>query len=260
MRWLRLDLIVGDVAGNTERIIEYAVRARDELQADLVVFPELAVSGYPPEDLLFHAGLKRRVIEGVLRIRDEVRGIAVLMGTPEYVDGAIYNAAVVFADGVELASYRKQLLPNYSVFDEVRYFERGRDAAVFSLNGIRIGINICEDVWGSQPAAAARAAGAEVLIAINGSPYGAESQERREEVVRARVARSGNTGSVSEHGRRSGRAGVRRRIVRHGRRRDDSWAGSRVRRGALRDHAQRKRSGRGAGIGRSRGRAWRKRQ
>lgn len=183
----QLDLVVGDVAGNTSRIIEYANKARDEMRADLVVFPELAICGYPPEDLLFHAGLKRRVIEGVGRIRDEVRGIAVLVGTPEYADGTIYNAAVVFHDGAELAGYRKQLLPNYSVFDEVRYFDAGKDAAVFSLNGIRVGINICEDVWGSSPAAAARAAGAEVLVAINGSPYNAGSQDSREAVVRARI-------------------------------------------------------------------------
>ena len=187
----QLDLIVGDIAGNTERILEFAERARDELQADLVVFPELALSGYPPEDLLFHSGLRRRVIESVARIRDEVRGIAVLVGFPEYGNDSIYNACAVFDEGVELVRYRKQLLPNYSVFDEERYFKSGKDAAVFALNGIRIGINICEDVWGPAPAAAARAAGAEVLIAINGSPYDQSSQEIRESVVRARISEIG---------------------------------------------------------------------
>ncbi len=187
----QLDLIVGDIAGNTERILEFAERARDELQADLVVFPELALSGYPPEDLLFHSGLRRRVIESVARIRDEVRGIAVLVGFPEYGNDSIYNACAVFDEGVELVRYRKQLLPNYSVFDEERYFKSGKDAAVFTLNGIRIGINICEDVWGAAPAAAARAAGAEVLIAINGSPYDQSSQEIRESVVRARIREIG---------------------------------------------------------------------
>lgn len=187
----QLDLIVGDVAANTDRIIEFAERARDELQADLVVFPELALSGYPPEDLLFHSGLRRRVSSSLQRIRDEVRGIAVLVGFPEYADDHIYNACAVFADGVELTRYRKRLLPNYSVFDEERYFESGKNAAVFTLRGIRLGLNICEDVWGSEPAAGARAAGAEVLIAINGSPYDRASQETREAVVRARIREVG---------------------------------------------------------------------
>ena len=187
----QLDLIVGDVAANTDRIVEFAARARDELQADLVVFPELALSGYPPEDLLFHSGLRRRVVSSLQRIREEVRGIAILVGFPEYADDLIYNACAVFADGVELARYRKRLLPNYSVFDEERYFESGKDAAVFTLRGIRLGVNICEDVWGPEPAAGARAAGAEVLIAINGSPYDRASQETREGVVRARIREVG---------------------------------------------------------------------
>lgn len=187
----QLDLIVGDVFGNTERIIEYAERARDDLGADLIVFPELALSGYPPEDLLFHSGFRSRVVASLTKIREQARGIAVLIGFPEYTDDTIYNAAAVFRDGEELARYRKKLLPNYSVFDEERYFRSGKDAAVFKLKNIRIGINICEDVWGREPAAAARAAGAEVLIAINGSPYDRHSQENRESVVRERIREAG---------------------------------------------------------------------
>ncbi len=183
----QLDLVVGDVSGNTSKIIEYCTRAHDEMRADLVVFPELSVSGYPPEDLLFHSGLQHRVNGALETIRSQVRDIAVLVGFPEYEDDKIYNACVVFKDGVPLARYRKHLLPNYRVFDEERYFAAGREPSVFSINGIRIGINICEDVWKSGPAAASRAAGAEVLIAINGSPYETESQATREHVVRQRV-------------------------------------------------------------------------
>ena len=183
----QLDLVVGDVSGNTNKIIEYCTRAHDEMRADLVVFPELSVSGYPPEDLLFHSGLQHRVNGALETIRSQVRDIAVLVGFPEYEDDKIYNACVVFKDGVPLARYRKHLLPNYRVFDEERYFAAGREPSVFSINGIRIGINICEDVWKSGPAAASRAAGAEVLIAINGSPYETESQATREHVVRQRV-------------------------------------------------------------------------
>ncbi len=187
----QLDFLVGDVAGNTGKILEYATRAREELLADLVVFPELSICGYPPEDLLFHSGLRRRVEEAMQTIRESVRGIAVLVGFPDYADGDIFNACVVFKDGKVLAHYRKQLLPNYSVFDEERYFKAGTAASVFSLNGIRIGLNICEDVWAKAPPAASRTAGAEMLIAINGSPYDLSSQTHREEVVRKRVLEIG---------------------------------------------------------------------
>lgn len=187
----QLDLIVGDIHGNTQKILDYAARAHDGMRADLVVFPELSISGYPPEDLLFHSGLRRRVDEALDIIRKSVRDIAVLVGFPEYDGDEIYNACAVFKDGAVLARYRKHLLPNYRVFDEQRYFSAGKEAAVFSLRGIRVGINICEDVWKSAPAAASRAAGAEVIIAINGSPYEHDSQVKRESVVRQRIKEVG---------------------------------------------------------------------
>lgn len=183
----QIDLFVGDVAGNTQKIIDYATRARDGLQADLVVFPELAVCGYPPEDLLFHSGLRRRVDDALDEICSTVRGIAMLVGFPEYSNEQIHNACAVFHDGKTVARYRKHLLPNYRVFDEERYFKAGKEATVFSLNGVRIGLNICEDVWRPDPARAAKAAGAECIIAINGSPYELDSQAIREAVVRDRV-------------------------------------------------------------------------
>lgn len=187
----QLDLVVGDVAGNTQCILDYCRQAHDDMRADLVVFPELSISGYPPEDLLFHTGLRARVANAIEKIRTEVRDIAVLFGYPEYDDGEIYNAAAVFKDGEMLACYRKQLLPNYRVFDEERYFKAGTRPAVFRLNGIRVGINICEDVWRSGPVASNRAAGAEVIVAINGSPYEHESQAKRESVVRDRIREVG---------------------------------------------------------------------
>ncbi len=187
----QFDFVVGDVAGNTQKILDYAVRARDDMRADLVVFPELSICGYPPEDLLFHAGLRRRIEKALENIRDSVRDIAVLVGFPDYQDDDIFNACVVFRDGEVLAHYHKHMLPNYSVFDEKRYFTAGREASVFTLNGVRVGINICEDVWDRAPPAASRAAGAEVLLAINGSPYELDSQSQREEVVRQRVLEIG---------------------------------------------------------------------
>ncbi len=186
----QIDLAVGDVAGNTAKIIEYAVRARDEMQADLAVFPELSICGYPPEDLLFHAGLRTRTEQAVAEIRDSIRGIAVLIGFPEYADDHIYNSCAVFSGGETLCTYRKHLLPNYRVFDEERYFTAGKNAAVFRLKGVRIGLTICEDVWQPGPIAAARAAGAECIITINGSPYELNTQQRREDAVRLRVAES----------------------------------------------------------------------
>ncbi len=187
----QLDLVVGDVAGNTGKILEYCGRAHEEMGADLVVFPELAICGYPPEDLLFHSGLRRRISDALEKIRTTVRDIAVLVGYPEYDGDDIYNAAVVFRNGKTLAQYRKHLLPNYRVFDEQRYFKPGKRPAVFALNGIRVGINICEDVWKNAPPAASRAAGAEVIVAINGSPYELNSQSKREQIVSKRISETG---------------------------------------------------------------------
>ena len=187
----QVDLAVGDVAGNTQKIIEYAIRARDDLTADLVVFPELSVCGYPPEDLLFHVGLRYKVENAIAEIRATVSGIAVLLGHPEYSDGHIYNACSVYSDGEILAHYRKNSLPNYSVFDEERYFTRGEEPSVFTINGVRVGLNICEDVWSSAPMAASRSAGAECVIAINGSPFELASQLKREAEVQRRVEEVG---------------------------------------------------------------------
>jgi NAD+ synthase (glutamine-hydrolysing) len=152
----QVDLAVGDVSGNTAKILDYATRARDDVHADLVVFPELSICGYPPEDLLFHAGLREQTERAVAQIRDGVHGIAVLIGFPEYVDDRIFNSCAVFSDGELLCGYRKHLLPNYRVFDEERYFTAGKDAAVFRLHGVAIGLTICEDIWRPEPIAAAR--------------------------------------------------------------------------------------------------------
>ncbi len=186
----QLDLVVGDVAGNTERILESAVKARDELHADLVVFPELSICGYPPEDLLFHAGMRHAVERSLDEIRAGVKGIAVLVGFPEYQGDEIFNSCAVIADGEYLCHYRKRCLPNFAVFDEERYFTAGKSASVFKLNGIRIGLNICEDIWRHAPISASRAAGAEVVVAINGSPYQTRSQENRERAAAARAGES----------------------------------------------------------------------
>src|SRR5690606_8286193 len=114
----QLNLFVGDVAGNTQRLIAATAQARDELRADLVLFPELSLCGYPPEDLLFHNGLRRQVANALDELRPSVQGITVVAGYPEYAPEGIYNAAAVLRDGQVVADYRKQELPNYRVFDE----------------------------------------------------------------------------------------------------------------------------------------------
>nr|MBO2488842.1 NAD+ synthase [Gammaproteobacteria bacterium] len=183
----QLNLFVGDVAGNAQRVLHAAAEARDCLAADVVLFPELTLCGYPPEDLLFHKGLRRQVAAALERVRAESRGIGVLVGYPEYTEEGIYNAAVLVRDGNTLANYRKQELPNYAVFDEKRYFKHGRETCIVELNGIRVALLICEDIWQPIPARAAKAAGAQLLVIINGSPYALGYQNRRENVVRERV-------------------------------------------------------------------------
>ena len=184
----QIDLIVGDISGNTARILEYCERVKVESDADLIVFPELSISGYPPEDLLLHSGLKRRIAEAVELIRQNVRGIAVLVGFPEYTQDHIFNSCAVYNNGKELIRYRKHALPNYSVFDEKRYFTPGNETAVFELQGIKIGINICEDIWYSKPARLSKSAGAQLIIVINGSPYQKDGQNIRESTIKRRIS------------------------------------------------------------------------
>ena len=151
----QLDFLVGDIAGNAEKIIAAAVEARDRLRADLIVFPELTVTGYPPEDLLLRPGFVGQVEPALRRLRDGIRGIAAVVGCPLPTPEGLRNAAVVLADGAMLATYYKQCLPNYSVFDEKRYFVPGEKPAVATVAGVRVGVTICEDVWLPGPVARA---------------------------------------------------------------------------------------------------------
>jgi len=184
----QLNLWVGDVDGNTTRIVEAAEEARSKHRADFVLFPELAVCGYPPEDLLFHAGMRLQVVRSIDRLKREVRGITLVVGYPEYVGTTIYNAAAVIRDGELIANHRKACLPNYRVFDEKRYFTPGTDPTVVEIGGVKVGVLVCEDVWEKEPASAARAAGAQLLAVINASPYEVDKQSQREiKVVRERV-------------------------------------------------------------------------
>ena len=178
---------VGDLAGNTKKIIEYIQKGREQ-GTDIVAFPEMAVTGYPPEDLLLKPGFIRDNLEALKAIQKETRGITAVVG---FVDGEkeIYNAAAVLHDGAVSAVYRKMYLPNYSVFDEERYFKKGREPLIISLNGMDIGITICEDIWYPEgPVMIEAMAGAEVIININASPFYYRKWKLREEMVASRAA------------------------------------------------------------------------
>jgi NAD+ synthase (glutamine-hydrolysing) len=156
----QLNLVVGDVDGNTSRIVAAANEARDRYRADIVMLPELAVSGYPPEDLLFHSGMRLAVARSLERLKQEVRGITLIAGYPEYAGTKIFNAAIVIRDGTVLANHRKACLPNYRVFDEKRYFTPVTEPTIIEVHGVKAGVMVCEDAWDSGPARQAREAGA----------------------------------------------------------------------------------------------------
>ena len=183
----QLNLLVGDVPGNVQKTLDAARRSRDELGAQLVVLPELTLTGYPPEDLLFHSGLRRRVEEGVARLCAEVRGITLVLGYPLYEDGRIFNVGAVIGDGRVQAVYRKTELPNYSVFDEKRYFTPGENPTLIEVAGFAVGLNVCEDIWHAGPARRAAAAGASIIVVPNASPFNIGKQQEREMELRQRV-------------------------------------------------------------------------
>ncbi|MBA4501114.1 NAD+ synthase [Marinobacterium marinum] len=183
----QLNLLVGDIPGNTDRIIATALEARDEYQADLVLFPELALSGYPPEDLLLRPSLEGRIQQALERIKKEVGGITLVLGYPGYREGALYNMAGVIRDGELICEYAKQCLPNYQVFDEQRYFVAGDRAGVFECRDVRIGLSICEDIWHSAPAAQLAEADIDLVLSLNASPYHMGKEHQRLDILTQRA-------------------------------------------------------------------------
>jgi NAD+ synthetase len=212
----QINCVLGDLAGNAARILESAARAK-AAGAQVLLTPELSLCGYPPEDLLLRDGFFRDCAAALEKLAAEVRGISVVVGHPQLAAGRRYNAASLLQEGKVAATYRKRNLPNYTVFDEERYFEPGSEPVVFAVNGVQLGINICEDLWGEQgpveagasagehgAAAAqqrkvwradaprlARAAGAQVLLVLNASPYHTGQHASRLLVARNRAAETG---------------------------------------------------------------------
>ncbi|HRH72318.1 MAG TPA: NAD+ synthase [Zoogloea sp.] len=186
----QLNCVVGDISGNARRILDAVARAK-AAGADVVLTPELALCGYPPEDLLLRPAFLQACADELAALAAQVQGITALVGYPAEQDGLRFNAAAVIRDGRIVDTYFKHRLPNYEVFDEERYFESGSGACVFELKGVRIGVNICADVWESGAAEVARDAGAELLLVLNASPFHMNKQQRRYEVMRERIADTG---------------------------------------------------------------------
>ncbi len=189
----QFDFPVGAVHQNAERIAEMIAQARDEYGADVVLFPELALSGYPPEDLLLRPGFLADCEQAMQRIATATRGIVAVVGWPEAAGSIVYNAASVLRDGHVSHTYRKRELPNYAVFDERRYFDvdPDREDCVFDVDGVQVGLIICEDLWFAEPLASTAAKGAEIVLVPNASPFERDKHLQRDSLLAQRVQETG---------------------------------------------------------------------
>jgi len=187
----QLNLVVGDIQSNTEKVIRSAQRAIDEFEADIIAFPELTLTGYPPEDLLLRPSLQRRVEKALQQISDANLDINIVIGYPRRRDGKLFNSLSVLRRREIKLTYDKQCLPNYQVFDERRYFDPGHQVGLFHIAGCKIAFTICEDMWEELPAAQAKEAGAQLMVNINASPYHMKKVSERKELLSKRGREAG---------------------------------------------------------------------
>ncbi len=187
----QVNVLVGDIEGNSQLVLDTYTQSVAEHQPDIVVFPELCLTGYPPEDLLLREDLYIRLDAAVTTLLAQVGSAAMVIGLAEKSPQGVFNAAYVLQNHTILAKSYKQFLPNYSVFDEKRYFVAGQSSCVFSLNDIKLGLTICEDIWFAAPVADAKAQGAECLININASPYHVGRIQQRYDITRTRITEAG---------------------------------------------------------------------
>jgi len=178
----QINVVVGGVEDNVDRIIEFADRAK-KLECDLLVCAELVLTGYPPEDLLMRPGFNSRVEQQLKRLCESVSGIDLIVGYPKKTPLGLFNMGAVIIDGKITHEYAKMDLPNYSVFDEKRYFTAGTECCVVDYKGVKLGLTVCEDIWHDGPVEGAVELGAQIIININGSPYHRKKIEERNEVV-----------------------------------------------------------------------------
>jgi len=178
----QLNFSVADIAGNVEKLV-CAVDQAKRQQAHVVVFPELCVTGYPPEDLLLRADFVQHAQRAVAELAAQIDGIVAVIGYPQLQGRQLFNAAAVVRDGAIVAEYHKQALPNYGVFDERRYFNAGHRVRLFEVNQFKLALAICEDIWQPGIIAENRAAGADIVLALNASPFNAGKMHERETVI-----------------------------------------------------------------------------
>ncbi len=186
----QFNCVLGDLTGNVARILRYAEQARIQ-GAQLLLTPELGLCGYPPEDLLLREGFLQACERALHELAAKTNGISVVVGYPHQHHGKLYNAAALLQHGSVAAIYLKHELPNYSVFDEERYFDHGSEPLLFEIEGIRFAINICADIWKPDAARRAREAGAQVLLVMNASPYAIDKQASRYLTIRERISETG---------------------------------------------------------------------
>lgn len=184
------NFLLGDIEGNAKKIIHLSKQAKAQ-GGDLIVFPELTLTAYPPEDLLLRSEMHQRVQHALKQIQLAVPDIYICVGHPEQLGNQLYNAASVFYKKERIAQYHKQHLPNYSVFDEKRYFTPGKKACVFTVKDTNIGITICEDLWHSGPLRQSIQAGAELLLCLNASPFHLNKAALREHMLQERQKTDG---------------------------------------------------------------------
>lgn len=182
----QINLLVGDIAGNAERVIKCAEQAIDSA-ADVIVFPELTLTGYPPEDLLFRSSLDTRINEAIELIKQANLPIYIVMGYPKRVDGQLFNMAGVYFNGACEYEYAKQHLPNYQVFDEKRYFTPGHASSVVNIKGVPCAISVCEDIWQANVMQGAKANGAQCMLNLNASPFHIDKSQHRKDLLKQRA-------------------------------------------------------------------------
>jgi len=185
----QINPMVGDIDGNVDKILEVSCRIADQYQADMIVFPELTLTGYPPEDLLLRPSLSSRIDRALERIKSADIKSALVLGYPLVVDGALYNMAGVIYDKAVCFQYAKRCLPNYQVFDEKRYFTEGSEKGVFEFKQTTIALSVCEDIWDGSPIHELENESVDFVLNLNASPFHKNKQAQREALVADRAKR-----------------------------------------------------------------------
>ena len=183
----QLNLPVGDIAGNLQKHIDAAITARDKFSAEIIIFPELSLTGYPPEDLLLRKVFVADAMAALNKLKSEIKNIYCLVGHPYSDNQHLFNSCSLIHDGKILGHYSKQKLPNYGVFDERRYFTEGTESCVLPIRGMKTGFVICEDLWKLGPTRAAAAQGAQIILSPNASPFEIDKHEQRLSVLSKRA-------------------------------------------------------------------------